>query len=103
MTVLRILSVAEAELHEAIAYYNEQRPGLGFEFAAEVRTALTRIMDFPDAWPKFSLRSRRCMLNRFPFGILYHQSNEEILVLAVMHLKRSPQKWQDRLREITGQ
>ncbi len=95
--IVRILACAEEELEQAVRYHNEQCPGLGFELAAEVRTALVRIADFPDAWPKFSPRSRRCLLDRFPYGILYNQRSEEILVLAIMHLRRAPQRWQDRL------
>jgi hypothetical protein len=40
---------AEAELRDAVAYYNDQCPGLGFEFAAEVRKTLARITNFPTA------------------------------------------------------
>ena len=31
------LRAAEAEFHEAVNYYNEQRAGLGFEFSDEVK------------------------------------------------------------------
>jgi hypothetical protein len=68
---VRILSCAEQELADAVDYYNKQCPGLGFEFAAEVKSTLTRIIFFPEAWPHFSQRSRRCMTNRFPYGVLY--------------------------------
>jgi plasmid stabilization system protein ParE len=95
--IVRILACAEEELDQAVSYYNEQCPGLGFELAAEVKSALARIADFPDAWPAFSPRSRRCLLDRFPYGLLYHQSGEEILILAVMHLRRSPRRWKERL------
>ncbi|MBI4179322.1 type II toxin-antitoxin system RelE/ParE family toxin [bacterium] len=100
--IIRVLACAETELSEAVAYYNEQCPGLGFKFAAETKAALARIMDFPDAWPKFSGRSRRCLLDRFPYGVLYHKSPDEILVVAVMHLSRAPKRWADRLRETFG-
>lgn len=51
------LAPAERELDEAIDYYNQQQPGLGFgfEFAVEVRRALDRIGQFP----KPGTRSRR--------------------------------------------
>ncbi|MBI3297292.1 MAG: type II toxin-antitoxin system RelE/ParE family toxin [Elusimicrobia bacterium] len=91
-----ILSVAEDELREAVAYYNAQGPGLGFEFAAEVKAAFGRISAFPDAWPEFSARTRRCIVNRFPYGVLYQHTGDAILVIAIMHLSRSPQRWQDR-------
>lgn len=93
---LRILSCAEQEFAEAVDYYNAQRPGLGFEFAAEVRAALNRISSFPEAWPPYSARSRRCLVCRFPYGILYQVRPDGVLVLAIMHLQRDPRHWQER-------
>jgi hypothetical protein len=94
---IRILSCAEQELVDAVDYYNEQCPGLGFEFAAEVKSTLSRIVSFPNAWPLFSQRTRRCMTNRFPYGVLYQLRTNHVLVTAIMHLKRDPKKWQERL------
>lgn len=76
---IRILSCAEQELADAVDYYNEQCPGLGFEFAAEVKRALTRILSFPEAWPPLSARSRRCMTDRFPYGVLYQIREDHII------------------------
>jgi len=70
---LHMLSVARDELFEAIRYYNNQREGLGFEFANEIKESLLRIIRYPDAWPKVSKRSRTCLLKRFPFAILYRR------------------------------
>lgn len=49
---------AEAELNEAVAYYNEQGEGLGYRFAAEVKDAIARIIGFPEAWPELSVSTR---------------------------------------------
>jgi hypothetical protein len=38
-----IFASAEEEFLEAVEYDNEQCPGLGYEFAAEVQRALERI------------------------------------------------------------
>lgn len=100
---LRILSCAEREFAEAVDYYNHERPGLGFEFAAEVKSALDRIAAFPQAWSMFSTRARRCVVRRFPYGILYQSREQCILILAIMHLARDPQSWQDRLKTVTDQ
>lgn len=93
---VRVLSCAEREFVDAVDRYNAKRPGLGYEFAAEVRSAFERIGAFPDAWPLFSARSRRCILSRFPYGILYQIRTDRILVVAVMHLKRDPEIWRQR-------
>jgi plasmid stabilization system protein ParE len=93
-----VLEPAVAELREAVEYYNQQSEGLGFEFAAEVKRTIARIVQFPDAWPALSVRTRRCRTNRFPYGIVYHVREDEILVVAVMHLRRHPETWRSRLK-----
>jgi plasmid stabilization system protein ParE len=94
---IRILPQAEQEFSEAVEWYNDQCLGLGYEFAAEVVATLERISDFPEAWPKISRRARRCMTNKFPFGVIYQVRKESILVLALMHMKRNPTSWQERI------
>ncbi|MBF0548850.1 MAG: type II toxin-antitoxin system RelE/ParE family toxin [Candidatus Riflebacteria bacterium] len=90
---IRILSCAEAEIAEAMDYYNSQYAGLGYEFAVEVKECFKRITAFPKAWPNFSDSTKRCLLNRFPYGVLYQCQHNEIIVFAVMHLKQNPEKW----------
>ena len=91
------LAAAEAELAEAVAYYNEQSEGLCYEFAAEVKLTLARIIQFPDAWAKLSPRTRRCRTKRFPYGLVYQVRGDLLLIVAVMHLRRHPDFWKSRL------
>lgn len=92
-----MLSCAEQEFAEAVEYYEGECPGLGREFEAEVKAALRRMAAFPNAWPVLSQRTRRCIVGRFSFGILYQIRADDILVVAIMHLSRDPKRWQDRL------
>jgi len=92
MTV-RILSVAEQEFSDAVSHYNNESPGLGFEFAIEVNATIERIKNNPNAWTLLSRRTRRCLTNRFPFGIIYEGRDDEILIVSVMHLHRHPESW----------
>ena len=98
---IEFLQPAAAELYEAIVYYNIQRNGLGLEFAKEVQDTIERIKQNPEAWTTISTskQARRCLTNRFPYGIIYQIRKNTILIVAVMHLKRRPQTWQSRLRE----
>jgi len=93
---VEFLAAAETELSEAVDYYNQQREGLGFEFAAEIRRALERIVQYPSAWAALSERTRRCQTSRFPYGVIYQIRVDKILVVAVMHLRREPNYWKSR-------
>jgi plasmid stabilization system protein ParE len=93
------LPPAKAELNDATSHYNTQSEGLGYEFAAEVKKTLERIVQYPDAWFKLSKRTRRCRTNRFPYGVIYQVRKETLLIVAVMHLSREPESWKLRLKK----
>ena len=77
--------------------YNEQSGGLGYEFAAEVKRTMARILQFPDAWASLSPRTRRCRTRRFPCGVVYQVRGDLLLIVAVMHLRRHPDSWRSRM------
>ena len=94
---VQFLEPARLEFSEAIDYYNEQKEGLGFEFAEEVEKTIERIMQYPEAWSLISPRTRRCRTKRFPYGIIYQIRGTTILIVAVMHLHREPHSWRGRV------
>ena len=98
MINVKFLTPAEAEFFDAISYYNIQSEGLGYEFAAEVKRTIGRIIQYPEAWTKLSKRTRRCRTNKFPYGVIYQVKEETLLIVAVMHLNREPQNWKSRLK-----
>jgi plasmid stabilization system protein ParE len=95
---IEFLPPAKAELMDAISYYNLQSEGLGYEFAAEVKRTLERIVRYPHAWAKLSKRTRRCRTIRFPYGVIYQVRGETLLIVAVMHMSREPERWKLRLK-----
>ena len=63
---------AEVELEKSILYYENVREGLGFDFAIEPNLTIERVILYPEAWPEIEKDIRRNLLNRFPYGVLYH-------------------------------
>lgn len=94
---IELTNAARADLAQAHRYYNEQRDGLGNEFAFEIKQAIARIEQFPEAWPSLSARTRRSHAKRFPYGVVYQIRQDMILIVAVMHLHRHPDAWKSRL------
>jgi len=87
---------AELELDKQVDYYEQQRAGLGIEFANEVHETIALITRFPSAWTQVSSRCRRCLVNRFPFGVIYRLQNEYLDVVAIADLRRRPDYWANR-------
>jgi len=88
---------AQEEFLHAVDYYENREPGLGQDFNIEVHATIENILSFPNAWPVLEDDIRRCLTQRFPYGIIYAKVDELILVLAVMHLHRDPDHWKKRL------
>ena len=93
----RFTSAALRELKESSLNYEDRQCGLGGRFLAEVDAAIERIRSSPEAWRRMSPRTRRCLLHRFPFGVLHQIRGEQILALSVMDLRRDPDSWKKHL------
>ena len=93
MTRSVCLVPAEEEMLEAAEYYESQTRGLGRAFLAEVQRTVDRIVEHPRLGQLVRRGIRRRLTRRFPFGILYRVDPEEIVIIAVMHLRRRPGYW----------
>ncbi len=96
LQVFHFHPAARQELDEAVSYYDSVQPGLGLAFLEEAYATIQRILDYPKAWSTLSPNTRRCLTNRFPYGIIYQVRDDSVLVIAVTHLNRKPGYWQER-------
>lgn len=87
---------AAAELVEAIDWYQTRGPGLGAEFLRSLDAALAVIERNPLAYPIVFGSARRAVMRRFPYSLIYESSGDQILVVACIHGRRDPQRWQKR-------
>ena len=87
------LEVAASEFNDAFKYYESEQPGLGTRFKTEVTRAVSRISEHPLAYQILSERTRRCLIAKFPYGIIYQHKENEIIIVAVAHLHRKPDYW----------
>jgi toxin ParE1/3/4 len=88
---------ARAEYREAAAFYESRRASLGAAFSIEVEAVIARILEAPNRWRVIEQDVRRCLTHTFPYGILYTIEDDSILIVSVMHLRRKPGYWRDRL------
>jgi plasmid stabilization system protein ParE len=87
---------ARAELREARRWYYDRSPLSAVAFAHVVDDAVSRIVESPTQYPLAEHRTRKLVLQRFPFNIFY-LSDTEIVIVAVAHQKRRPGYWSSRL------
>ncbi len=92
---LRVAPRVWKELDEAVAWYEEQREGLGAEFAYAIDEALSDIMSAPLRWPQWQADApyRRRVVHRFPYLVFYAVEGSIVRVVAIAHMKRHPGYW----------
>jgi toxin ParE1/3/4 len=88
---------AREDIDEAYSWYERHRVGLGEKFLTAVLAAVSRIEAHPKAFAIFYRRARACPLKRFPFIIYYRIDPGLVLVVAVLHGRRSRRKLKGRL------
>lgn len=93
-------ALEEAEL--AVAWYEDERPGLGVDFydAIDAATDLLEcdpIPSVPMPGKMGKLGIRRIILKRFPYDLVFVERPNYIWVIAYAHHSRRPAYWRDRL------
>jgi toxin ParE1/3/4 len=88
---------AEFDLAGAYGWYETQVPGLGSQFLLSIDATLSSIQRTPELYPVIHKNVRRSLIRRFPYGVFYVAKQDRIVVLAVLHARRDPQSWKDRM------
>ena len=96
MKPILVRPAAAADIEDTYLWYQIQRPGLGDDFREALRFALTQIAENPQRYPVIHRGTRRAFLKRFPHGVFYREFPQAIIVVACMHARRNPKRWQLR-------
>ena len=89
-------AAAEADVLDAALWYEQRSPGLGREFLRAVDGTLAEIAAMPERYPVVRGEARRALLRRFPYGVYFVVTPGFISVIACIHARRDPQRWQER-------
>ncbi|HMP76451.1 MAG TPA: type II toxin-antitoxin system RelE/ParE family toxin [Kiritimatiellia bacterium] len=87
---------AEAEMTHAFDWYDERQPGLGAEFLLCLDALFASVLRAPRRYPRIYGSVRHGMTRRFPYKVLFVEENERVVILAVFHVRRNPDVWQQR-------
>jgi plasmid stabilization system protein ParE len=87
----------ELDVESAFEWYQGEEPGLGFDFAEELRAAYRNILDHPLGYQDLRSGIRRALTRRFPYAIYFSIEGDGIVILAVLHTARNPAEWQRRI------
>jgi plasmid stabilization system protein ParE len=91
------LDEALEDAEQAARWYAERSPAAAIAFSDEVDRAVGEIERSPLAWPPYDHGTRRFLLTRFPYSVVYRADSNGIVIVAVAHAHRRPGFWRDRL------
>ena len=94
---LEYLAEAVVEAEAAARWYAERSPSAAQRFSEELDAAEVAILEGPEAWPGCDHGTRRFLLRRFPFSVVYQVFEHQVLIVAVAHAHRRPLYWQPRV------
>ncbi len=80
----------------AEAWYRERSATAAMAFIAEIDRAVAQIGDAPQRWARHTHGTRRFVLRRFPFSLIYRVGSSDIEIIAVAHGRRRPGYWKGR-------
>jgi toxin ParE1/3/4 len=87
---------AALEYEAAVEWYLERSRVAASKFVDAISGGVDKIVDARDRWPAGDLSTRRFLLQRFPFAIVYRELPSIIQVLAIAHASRRPGYWKER-------
>ena len=84
-------SAAEAELIAAVRFYEQRVKGLGADFLDEFEQCVARILANPECWRIAGGDKRRFLMPRFPYGLYYRVTGDEVRLLVIKHHSQHPE------------
>ncbi|MFL6244631.1 MAG: type II toxin-antitoxin system RelE/ParE family toxin [Thermoanaerobaculia bacterium] len=96
----RFLKPAELEVDEAVAYFDQQREGLGDRFEQDLQETVSFITRRPLTGQPLTKLVRRFRLRTFRYNVIYVVDDDEVIIVAVAHHRRRPGYWNARLAEV---
>jgi plasmid stabilization system protein ParE len=88
---------AETDLAEAFLWYEDKRRGLGHDFLLQVEAGLKFIERSPEIHNAGYKGTRTHLIKRFPYKIIYMFAHEKVVVIALLHGRRSPELLKKRI------
>ena len=95
-TILDVLDAAAEEARAAAVWYARRNLAAAVAFEIELSRAFGEIAAAPGIWPVHLEGTRRLLLDRFPYEVVFRVGEARVLVVAIAHCKRQPGYWRDR-------
>jgi plasmid stabilization system protein ParE len=96
MREIIIRPATEGDILDAALWYEARSSGLGSDFIRAVDVCLAAVARAPEQYPLVRRDARRVLMRRFPYAVYFVASELSVEVVACMHVRRDPRRWQER-------
>lgn len=93
---LSISEAAELDIRDAFLWYEDQKDNLGLTFEKHISRTIQNIQKNPLMIQIRYNKTRVAFLKKFPYGVHFNVSENEIIIIAVFHTNQNPKKWNKR-------
>ena len=93
---LKIHPGALEEAEQAVEWYRTRSSRAAALLVRELVRAMDRIAANPNQFPRYVFGTRRTVVRRFPYLIVFREVSDSIEIIAVAHGRRRPGYWRDR-------
>ncbi len=94
---IEVLDQAELDLIDGFRFYEDQQPGLGSYFLANLYADIESLRIHAGVHRKAYKQYHRLLSKRFPFAVFYTVRGEIISICAVLDCRRDPAWIRNRL------
>ncbi len=94
---LHLWDEADLDVVDAVAWYEEQRSGLGAELLMELDAVMQRVVQMPLQFPEIRDGVHRALPHRFPYSVYFKVGDETVDVVAILHHHRRQRVWEQRI------
>jgi plasmid stabilization system protein ParE len=95
---IQIHPEALAEADAAVDWYFARSERAAARFLTELREAIAVLATQASRFPVFAHQTRRVLLHRFPYIVVFRETSTTLQVIAIAHGRRKPGYWRDRIR-----
>jgi plasmid stabilization system protein ParE len=88
---------ASDEIDEAYSWFAMRSMQAADGFYEELFHAVAMVRHQPGLFPSYIHGTRRVVLDRYPFSVVFRELPRKIQIVAVAHAKRRPGYWAKRL------
>lgn len=92
-----VAQAAQDELLNAVQFYTDKGgPGLAHALVSELERAIQLLNVQPLMGAPYVAGTRRIVLRRFPYNLVYDVQADVLRIIAIAHQRRKPGYWQAR-------